>query len=320
MTASDDTDPFPSPDAKFAAARDFIRREGRLLEQRLFATIFEAAPADGVIAALAGFRNADGGFGHGLEPDKLCPDSLPIDVEIALRTMDAAGAIDPTVVHAACDYLASVSRDGAVALAAPIIESYPRAEHWSDWAYRPDINPTAGLTGLLYKLDVDHPWRANATAYCWQVLEGSRPAKHAVQPRRTLGPETGLPDEAHALGEALVFLEHVADRDRAAAVAAGVREHLPKVTMLRLDARDPGYGVTPLHYAANPASPWRGLFSDDTIAQHLDRLAADQEPDGGWALTWEPPSRAATLAYRGMVTLHALQVLAAYGRLTVPST
>lgn len=305
MSTFQNTDPVaaskPPPHERFAAARDFIRREGRLLEQRLFATRFEGAPADGVLAALSGFRNADGGFGHGLEPDKLCPVSLPIDVELALRTMDAAGGIDHTMVSDACDYLASVSHDGAVALAAPVIESYPRAEHWSDWTYQPDLNPTAGLAGLLHKLGVDHPWRAEATAYCWRALEA------------------GLPDEAHALGEALHFLEHVDDRDRSAAVMAGVRAHLPEVTMFRLDARDPGYGVTPLQYAPAPDSPWRELFSDDIIGGHLDRLEADQQPDGGWALTWEPPSTAATLAYRGIMTLYALQVLAAYGRLAVPA-
>src|SRR5579875_2503361 len=65
----------------FAAARDFIYREGRLLDQR-------------VLEALRGYRNAAGGFGHGLEPDKRCPASQPLDVETALQTMDAAGAVD----------------------------------------------------------------------------------------------------------------------------------------------------------------------------------------------------------------------------------
>jgi hypothetical protein len=294
MTTTQITDPF-------AAARDFVLREGRVLEQRLLASLFDGAPADGVLAALGAYRNADGGFGHGLEPDKLCPDSLPIDVEIALRTMAAAGATDPTMVAEACDYLATVARDGAVPLATPAIESYPRADHWTDWAYRPDINPTGGLVGLLHELGVEHPWRDQATAWCWVTLEA------------------GLPDEAHALGETLVFLEHVPDRERAAAVAAGVGAHLQKVTMLRFDAHDPDYGVTPLHYAPDPASPWRALFSDETVAAHLDRLAADQQADGGWALTWRPPSQAATLAYRAMETLRALQVLTAYGRLTAPA-
>lgn len=284
----------------FVAGREFIRREARVLEQRLFATIFEDAPAEGVVAALQGYRNADGGFGHGLEPDKLCPASLAIDVEMALMTMTAAGTVDHAMVEGACAFLATISRDGAVPLAAPIIESYPRAEHWSDWTYRPDINPTAGLVGLLYALDVDRPWRKEATAYCWSALE------------------TTLPDDAHALGEALVFLAHVDDPERAAPIADRIAAHLPDVSYLRLDPADPGYGVSPLHYAPRPSSRWRALFSDEAIAGHLDRLEADQQPDGGWALTWEPPSQAATLAYRGIETLWALKVLTAYGRIAPP--
>lgn len=284
----------------FVGGREFIRREGRVLEQRLFTTIFEGAPAEGVIAALHGYRNTDGGFGHGLEPDKLCPDSLPIDVEMALLTMVAAGTADHAMIEGACAYLTTISQDGAVPLAAPVIESYPRAEHWSAWTYQPGVNPTAGLVGLLYQLGVDHPWRKEATAWCWSTLE------------------TGLPDDAHALGEALRFLEHVDDPDRAAPIADRVVAHMTGVSYLRLDPADPSYGVTPLDYAPHPSSRWRTLFSDEIIAGHLDRVEADQQPDGGWALTWEPPSQAATLAYRAIVTLHALQVLTAYGRVTLP--
>jgi hypothetical protein len=64
-------------DDVFAAAERFLRAEARLLEQRLFDTLFHGAPASGVVDALRGYRNADGGFGHGLEPDKRCPAACP---------------------------------------------------------------------------------------------------------------------------------------------------------------------------------------------------------------------------------------------------
>jgi hypothetical protein len=44
-------------------------------------------------------------------------------------------------------------------------------------------------------------------------------------------------------------------------------------------------------------------------------LRRDQQADGGWAITWEPPGAAAALEYRGVETIRALRVLAAYGRL-----
>ncbi|MDP9841704.1 hypothetical protein [Streptosporangium lutulentum] len=285
-------------DSILDTAGAFILREGRLLEQRLFATLFQAEPATGVVDSLRGYQNSDGGFGHGLEPDKRCPDSLPIDVEIAFQTLTAAGCPPAErMVSRACDWLAAVSApDGAVPLAFPVMEAYPRAVHWSDWTYAPGLNPTAGLAGLLHRMGADHPWLTRATDWCWAALE------------------KGFPDDAHAMSETLVFLEHVPDRDRAERVAERVGEWLPKLNHYRADPADPAYGLTPLHLAPTPDSRWRRLFADDLIEGHLDRLAGDQRPDGGWPITWEPPGAASTLEYRGIETLRALRVLTAYGR------
>jgi hypothetical protein len=281
----------------FAEARGFIEREARLLEQRLFATLFDGVPPQGVVDALRGYQNLDGGFGHGLEPDKRCPASLPIDVVIAFQALVAVDAVDEELVRRACDYLASVADpNGAVSLAFPVIESYPRAEHWSEWTYVPGVFPTAGLAGLLHRMGVDHPWLADATRYCWSSLEA------------------GMPDDAHALLDATIFLEHVPDQGRAATLVPALRESLATASSLRHDPSSPEYGVTPLHFAPNPESRWRQLFPDDVVDAHLDRLARDQQPDGGWPLSWKPPNAAATLEWRGIETLRALRTLGAYGR------
>lgn len=63
----------------------------------------------------------------------------------------------------------------------PVIEAYPRAEHWSEWTYAPGLFPTAGLAGLLHRMGVEHPWLSQATLFCWSALD------------------EGLPDDAHAL-------------------------------------------------------------------------------------------------------------------------
>ena len=277
----------------FNAGRDFVRREGRLVERRLFATLFEDADPVGVVDALRGYQNADGGFGHGLEPDKRCPDSLALDVEAAFDNLLAAGARDEDMVSRACDWLQTVATpEGAVSLASPAIEGYPRAEHMSEWTYVPGLNPTAGLVGRLYRLGFEHPWRDAAAAWCTKALA-----------------DDGFPEDAHGMHEVLEFLEHT-EVD-----VAKVKEWLPKLSWYRADAADPSYGVTPLHFAPTPDSFWRQLFTDAQIEGHLDRLVQDQQPDGGWVLTWEPPGAAATLEYRGVVTVRALQTLQAYGRL-----
>jgi len=184
-----------------------------------------------------------------------------------------------------------------VSLAFPVMERYPRAEHWSDWTYTPGLNPTAGLAGRLHQLGVTHPWLDRATDWTWARLE------------------SGFEEDAHALIEVMVFLAHVPDRERAETVGAHVSDWLSKADLYRADPADPGYGLTTLHLAPSPHNPWRRLFDNATIEGHLDRLVRDQQSDGGWPITWEPPGDASTLEWRGIETLRALRTLRAYSRL-----
>ncbi len=277
--------------------------QARLLERRLFASCFLGQPAAGVVDALRGYQNDDGGFGHALEPDKRCPASLPIDVETAFQALATAGGFDQEMVTRACDFLARTAEEagagGAVPPAFPVIEAFPRAAHWTDWTYEPGLNPTAGLVGLLYQLGVDHPWRSAGTAYCWRQLESG-----------------GLPGDAHVLKEVLVFLEHVPDTDRAGQQAAALASKLDSIPLFHLDPDAPGYGLSPLDIAPLTGSRWRSLFTEAQIDAHLERLQKAQQADGGWPITWEPPSQAAVAEWRGVVTLQALRTLTSYGRLT----
>src|SRR5581483_2319760 len=168
-----------------------------------------------------------GSFGHRLEPDKRCPDSLPIDVESAFEALVVAGrtAVEEAgpMVLAACDWLATVAApDGAVALSFPVVEAHPRAEHWSEWTYRPGLNPTAGLAGRLHRMGVVHPWLERATGWCWARLAQCSAAG-------------GFDEDAHALAEVMIFLAHVPDRDRAEAAGAAVGDWLAKAAWYRAD-------------------------------------------------------------------------------------
>jgi hypothetical protein len=281
----------------FAAGRDFIYRQGRLLDQRLFETLFEGAPPQGVLDALRGYSNQDGGFGHGLEPDVRCPASQPLDVELALQTMDTAGGVDREMVQGALDFLAEVSGpEGGVSIVFPSIADFPHAAHWGDGVFPPGLNPTAGIVGLLFKFGIQHPWMDRASAFCRQELARA------------------LPDDAHTLTEVLTFLAYLPDRTYADSLIPVLVEKLPRIALYLSDPNDEGYGLTPLHFAPTPDSRWRSLFADDQIEGHLDRLQRDQQPDGGWPVSWEPPSEASTLEWRGLETLRALRILAAYGR------
>jgi hypothetical protein len=274
-------------------ARRFIRREGRLLERRVLATLLDGEDASGALDALAGYRNEDGGFGHGLEPDKRAPTSQPLDIETAFQVMDTIGRVDESFVIAACDFLASLGP--GVGCLVPSALEFPLAPHWGEWALAPSIIPTAGLVAHLWRWGVDHPWREKATAFCWGELE------------------RGVPAEAHAFGEALAFVDAVPDGGRADALTADLERALPGLELFHHDPA-PDYGLTPLHYASSPSSRWLVLFGEDVIARHLDALAGGQREDGGWAISWETIGTAAVQEWRGIETLRAIRTLRAFGR------
>ena len=273
--------------------REFIYATARVLEQRLFATAFEGAPATGVVDALRAYRNDDGGFGHGLEPDARAPASQPVDVWFAFDTLVAAGVRADELVLPACDWLATLGVPVPIML--PSIRGYPQARHWRETEeFPPSLFGTIGATAALHALGVEHPWRDEATAWCLHEL--------AADPL----------DDAHTISWALQLLEHVGEER----LVDRVMRALPHARWFLADPDDPAYGLTPLEFAPSPESRWRLMFEDAAIDAHLDRLAATQEADGGWEVTWEPPSEAARLEWRGILTVKNLRVLHEYGRLT----
>jgi hypothetical protein len=289
----------PTP---YDRARAFVRANGRILEQRIAGRLFDGDGPEAVAAAVAAYRNPDGGYGHALEPDTLSPDSQPLYAQVALESLDWGGATpDPATLTALCDHLAGVAGPGGgLPLYLPGYGVYPRASHWEGFDEPPpDINPTAAIVGMLHRFGANHPWVDDATAWCLTTLDAD-----------------GLPADAHALRCVLALLEHLPDRARADAIADGVPAALKAAKWYREDPTSPEYGVTPLDLAPTPDSRWRALYSPDLIAGHLDNLVAEQQDDGGWPIRWEPPSEASVLSWRGKVTLGAAATLVADGRWT----
>lgn len=287
-----------------SAAREFIYANGRLLEQLVYAAVFEKGDPAAVLRAVSAYQNEDGGLGHGLEPDKRCPSSQPLDVEIALERLLAGGVTPTDLVLRACDFLTTVADpSGAVPVLLPSITGYPRAPHWAETdTYAPGLVPTAGLAGYVRALGVDHPWADRAVEYCLAALA-----------------RNDLPREAHALLSVTRFLEHAVHPDRAASLGTPVAAALPGSKYFQLRPDPDSYGVTPLDFARRPSSPARAWFDDEVIEAHLDHLQRQQEDDGGWPVLWEPPSDASRYEWRAIRTLDALRTLVAYGLISAPA-
>src|SRR5690554_2621523 len=84
----------------------WLRRYGRPLELALWEYFFSGGPKENVLRCLAAFQNADGGFGHGLEPDFWLPRSSPMASWMAGQILvDIQADPEEGIVRRLRDYL-----------------------------------------------------------------------------------------------------------------------------------------------------------------------------------------------------------------------
>ncbi|HEX6755483.1 MAG TPA: hypothetical protein VF109_06010 [Mycobacteriales bacterium] len=288
-------------------AQDFIWRTGRLLERLRFEHLVGTLPAEPVVAALAAYRNPDGGFGNGLEPDFRGPVSQPTTSDYALRVLDELARPEPELVRPLFDWLATVSTpEGGVPTVLADGADYPRAPWWNpDPEQKPNLLPTAGLAGFLHRYGIAHPWLEPATAWTWTALE-------AVPDRLAAG--EWVVQVAYEARAGIAFLDAVPDRERALGVAGRLGPALIDGGAILMTPGDRREGMLPLDAAPTPHSIARRWFDDATIEAHLDAVLAEQQDDGGWTVPWEFWTPAVEPEWRGIQTVERLRVLRAYGR------
>jgi hypothetical protein len=286
-----------TPDIK--AAERFLAEHARVVDRRVFQRLFRGGSAVPVRDAVAAYRNDDGGFGHALEPDCRASASQPATTELALRLLHLADAWDDSLALAACDWLERIAP--AAGGATFVLPSVAEAPHAPWWTAAPGNPPspiqTGGIAATLHARGVAHPWLDRATAVMWDLIE------NLAEP----GP--------YEMSGVLAFLGSVPDRARAQAAFEKVGPLLLERGIVTLDPAAAGEVHGPLDFAPLPGSIARQLFDEATIAAHLDHLAASQRDDGGWMFSWPSWSPAAEAGWRGFITVEALRVLRANGRL-----
>ena len=283
----------------FSAAAAFVAANARVVDRRRFQRLFERGPAAAVRDAVAAYRNEDGGFGHALEPDGRAPGSQPAAAEMALRIMDETDAWDDGLARDACGWLAAVApAAGGAAFVEPTVAGWPHAPWWVPEEGHPaSLFPTGMIAGTLHARAVGHPWLDGATQVMW-----NRIAKLT---------EPG----GYDMFGVLRFLQYVPDRDRAREVFGQVGPLILERNLVALDPEAPGEVHGVLDFAPEPGSMARALFDEATVTAHLDHLAQAQKDDGGWMFNWPAWSPAAEREWRGFLTVDALRVLRANGRL-----
>ena len=275
--------------------------QSRLLDRRRFEVLFAGGTAKDALAALAAYRNADGGYGSGLEPDLRSTSSQPVS---ALHAFEVLEDIAPDTAPEAtllCDWLGSTTLpDGGLPFGLPIPDPAGCAPFFADAnPTRSSLHMTSMLAAIAHRIARhdkavrDHEWLATATEYSLRRIRGLDGPGHALELRFALqfldavqGSVPGVDAELRRLGKFI-------PASGSMAVEGGAEDEV----------------MNPLDFTPEPGRPVRELFPDATIESELDRLVAGQRDDGGWTVDWGSFSAAGAFEWRGWATVRALKIL-----------
>jgi hypothetical protein len=284
-----------------AAAADFLAGSARLLDRRRFDVLFRAGDVGPLLGAVEGYRNPDGGYGWGLEPDLRSRTSQPGGALHAFEAFaDAAPVTTPRAVEL-CQWLAGVTLpDGGLPFALPVPDPAACAPFWATAdSSRSSLQITAIVAIAAYRVAAfdpavaEHPWLDRATEFCLTTLDALDTAPHAME-----------------LAFAVQWLDAAASRTPAAAeLFDRIRSWVPAEGLLHVDGGAEDEYMRPLDFAPMPGGPARALLADGVAAAELERLAAAQQADGGWRVDFDSYSPTATLEWRGHRTVQALLIL-----------
>lgn len=270
------------------AAR-FFNEHGRDIDRERFQYHFGEGTQEGLLSVLGRYRNADGGFGHGLEPDISAPVSNPFATELALLYCIQAGVPnDAPVLRRAVDYLEEAQyEDGSWRFSQAVYAS-DLAPWFAGWTW-PNLNPTCTIAGLLRQLGLGSARLHDRVGRLFGQL--ARPADL-------------LSDEFYAVRPYAYYFDADGAGEETGLYRAGIlwwliRQH---------EAGTVADGSHFFEYARTPERPAARHIPKNIINGELDWLASEQQTDGGWSSPYGDH-------WRGAITVQSLLVLRAYGRL-----
>lgn len=297
----------------FGRARSYLLERARPLERELFRVHFEGGSTGAALKALEAFRNDDGGFGRGLEPDYRAENSSVLATCAALgRIGELDLPLDHPFVRGALSYLMNAYEAEGQRWA--IIPSTGDGEPHAPWWNIVDleetftgfrINPLADVLACLWRFG-----RAEERRLARALL----PVLHSrVERAEDLGPS-----EVEALLH--LWQSPLDEKGARTFLAEYLRRWLPSVVERNPDSWA-SYCLKPLWAVPDPQCPG-AIELADVLEQALDHEIRTQAEDGAWDPFWSwgdafpdhwPVARE---EWRGWLTLRNLRTLRAFGRLS----
>ncbi|MBN2539948.1 MAG: hypothetical protein JXB08_00325 [Bacilli bacterium] len=133
-----------------------IQVQGRMIDYYLLKNLFEGQTVN-IIQELKKYQNEDGGFGHGLEPDTMLPDSSIVCTDVAVEILEAIEEepLKSEMIQEIVHYYEStyIPEKRGWELVPKEVDDFPHAVWWNysgvdEFGYG---NPNPQIVGFLYR-------------------------------------------------------------------------------------------------------------------------------------------------------------------------
>ena len=306
---------------QFLRAQEFIHGHARPLDRALFEFSFRKGSAEEVISELGQYRNDDGGFGHGIEPDIQSAPSHNYGTTLAFQYLDAVQTPkDHEFYQGGIQYFVDHVKPATCGweLVGPMAMEGPHAPWW-------DFDITA--TTAHHELQTD-PEKALATAgegwgngsaeilgYLYRHADQVPPD---ILTAATAVVHVDLQSRTDSMGMHEFMCYHLLAKDAPSELRTLVIQTLKQLapTVLPVKEKWEGYELRPCWVVSSPDDPLAETLHD-TLIKNLDFEITQQGDDGAWAPFWtwgrdEENWEKAEVEWKGRLTVQFLRTLKHY--------
>lgn len=249
-------------------ALNYLREHGRAVDAAWLGVVLGEGAQDDLIQALEGFQNPDGGFGQAFEPDIASPLSQPFAVRLAMHVIESA--VLPTtlpMVRSLETWLVDTQDTDGCWRLPPALSDHPLAPWFAGWTF-PSLNPALCLAGARKRLKIGTVDTQERVVRLFDQFASPEEA------------ETGEFYSVLPYAEYVPWVTELSDGPYLDALVRGIERRATSG-----EYEDAGHFF---EHAGPATGPVAARLPEDLIREHLARLAAKQEEDGGWPTPYAP--------------------------------